>query len=858
MTVEVDITPDPFAITVFRVDTATPTATRTPIFNSTAHPLYFADRYIEWGSSTAASSRQYGLGERNAPLVLEKTDVGKPYALFATENPFDKDKPLYSAQPFMLSSEGDGSSAFNGLFVLTSNAADVVLYPESYELRLTGGIIDLFVFPGSGPEQVVQQFHAVVGTPLFPPLWSLGYHQCRYGFKNVAEVNYVLDQFDSEAFPVDVIWVDIDHMDGFRDFTFDNATFPQAEMLKLSERVREENQRLIYILDPIIKIDDNYDTYTSGVQDQIFLRDITGENLQRVKSWPIVSVLPDFTHPNSQSWWTRQVQQFYEMSPFDGLWLDMNEVTSFCDGRCVLDVAVEDALYEQGILFTCDCSEFLYEASTRDDPPYQPAKGQRQCRADRADVQGLDCGTISMEARYYGQEGYGPEDVEYNIHNLYAMQQTKATVEAVRQVIAPTARLRPFVLTRSGFPGSGRMALKWLGDNKSSFKDLRESVQGVLGFNMYGMPLVGADVCGFTGDTTPELCVRWTQFAAIAYPFFRNHNGIGWASQEPYVWGEPYTSYLREAIYLRYWLMPYLYSLFYRVHTNGGTVVKPLFFVAPNDMNALSTEEQVLLGDALLVTPVLYEGNETVRGYFPGIADWYNLVDGSLQSYMPGDGRFVNLDAPIDVIPLHVRSGSVLPLYRANNTVRTTEDLQAFGEYELVVALDLSAPTGTVMAVGELYADDGVTELDFSSGTLTSFSVVKNTDKGDFTLVSSSVTVGGRSSSLRNEANLITSIRIMGASAPPSMVTLNGESIPLTAISMDSTTGQVTIELSVLSSSSLNLRYVPKPAQEENDDGLTSAGVLGIVIGSVAVVGAAGAFAYSRQKVQKKDLLLPQ
>jgi alpha-glucosidase/alpha-D-xyloside xylohydrolase len=864
--VEVEVTEDPFAVTVFRVNppagvagvSCTPTdvgaefpginndwctdncfdgagvlsaacdpaqgvqlcvcaggsPTRTAIFDSTGHPLFFSDRYIEWGSASAASSSQYGLGERNSPLVLEKAEEGKAYTLFATENQFVPDWPLYSAHPFMLSSEGDASPDFNGLFALTSNAADIVLYPESYQLRLTGGMVDLFVFAGPGPEQVVQQFHTVVGAPFFPPLWSLGFHQCRYGFEDVGEVNFVLDQFESEAIPVDVIWVDIDYMNGFRDFTFDESTFSQTEMLQLSERVRAAEQRLVYILDPIIKIDEDYDTYTSGVEDNVFIRDYTGEDLQRVKSWPIVSVLPDFTHPNSTAWWTREVQKFFDMSPFDGLWLDMNEVTSFCDGRCVLDIDVENALYEQGTLYECTCSEFLYESSLRDDPPYQPAKGQRQCRAsnDREDVAGLDCGTISMESRYYGQNGYGEEDLEYNMHNLYGMQQTAATVEAVRQVISPEDHLRPFVLTRAAFPGSGRLAAKWLGDNKSEWQDLRESVQGVLGFNMYGMPHVGADVCGFGGDSTPELCVRWTQFAAVAYPFFRNHNGLGYASQEPYVWGEPFTSHLREAIQLRYWLMPYLYGLFYRVHTEGGAIVKPLFFAAPNDPYALSTEEQVLLGDALLVTPVLYKDAETVRGYFPNVADWYNLADGSLQlsksaSRTTGDERFVNLNAPLDVIPIHVRSGKVVPLYLANDAVKTTEDLQAFGEYELVVALDSSVPTDAVMAAGDLYADDGVTELEFSEGgALTSFSVVKNTSAGDFTLSSTTVSVGGHASASLDKSNSITSIRIMGACSP-SGVAVNDVSIPSSQISVNSETGQVTVEVSVVSTSAFVLKY---------------------------------------------------
>uniref|UniRef100_A0A673MD89 Glucosidase, alpha n=1 Tax=Sinocyclocheilus rhinocerous TaxID=307959 RepID=A0A673MD89_9TELE len=131
------------------------------------------------------------------------------------------------------------------------------------------------------------------------------------------------------------------------------------------------------------------------------------------------------------------------------------------------------------------------------------------------------------------------------------------------------------------------------------------SVPGVLLFGLYGVPLVGADVCGFGGDTSEELCVRWTQLGAF-YPFMRNHNDRP-NPQEPYVFSQQAQGAMRTAITLRYSLLPFLYTLFHHAHTSGSTVARPLFLEFPTDPNCQSIDRQLLWGSSLLISLVLEE-----------------------------------------------------------------------------------------------------------------------------------------------------------------------------------------------------------------------------------------------------------
>jgi alpha-glucosidase len=236
------------------------------------------------------------------------------------------------------------------------------------------------------------------------------------------------------------------------------------------------------------------------------------------------------------------------------------------------------------------------------------------------------------------------------VRNLYALGMAEATF----RVLSALGR-RPFILTRSGFPGIQRYAFAWTGDNASRFEDLALSIPMVLSLGLSGLPFAGADVGGFNEDATPELLTRWMWLGAL-YPFFRNHTALGTRRQEPYAFGEPWTGWMREALRFRYRLLPYLYALARQAHEDGLPLWRPLFAYFPQELEAYR-EDQFLLGEALMAAPVVRQG-EAVREVWIPPGTWQDFFTGEV---FAGPG-LVQVSAPFSRLPLFQKAGTALPL----------------------------------------------------------------------------------------------------------------------------------------------------------------------------------------------------
>jgi len=322
---------------------------------------------------------------------------------------------------------------------------------------------------------------------------------------------------------------------------------------------------------------------------------------------------------------------------------------------------------------------------------------------------------------------------------------------------------RCFVLSRSTFPGHGSHAGHWLGDNDSSFSDMYYSIPGILYMQMFGIPLVGADICGFSGNTTEELCGRWMALGAL-YPFARNHNVIGAISQEPYRW-DSVAQISRQFLALRYALLPYLYSLFVVANRSGGAQVwQPLFFQFPNDVNTYAIDSQFLIGGTILVTPPLEEGVTSVNGYFPQTFPntkqpvvWYNFFTGEVQS-VPQSG-FVTLSAPMGVLPMHLLGGTAILMQNPDLTTAATRK----NPFQLVCAVDYDGYCN-----GQVYQDDGISLPNHSNTTVLTFHGGSFANEG---------TLAGVPLQSDYPIPNLQAVSIWGVPKAPSTVTVNGQSV---------------------------------------------------------------------------------
>ena len=520
-------------------------------------------------------SHVFGIPERATAFSLKPTKelssnshtLHEPYRLYnldVFEYLHDHPFGLYGSIPFITAKKSGSTS---GAFWL--NAAEMYVdvwkggEGTSTQWVSESGVVDLFFFVGPEPKDVTRQYAAMTGTTQMPQLFSLGYHQCRWNYKDEEDVASVDRNFDLHGIPCDVIWLDIEHTDGKRYMTWDKAHFPTPE--KMQGALEEKGRKMVTIVDPHIKKDDSYPVFKEASGKGYFVKKKDGTDFDGW-CWPGSSMYLDMLDPEIRKWWaTLFVPQVYKGSTESlYIWNDMNEPSVFNGPEITMH---KDNLHHGGVEHreVHNIYGYLYHMATADGLVYRGQKSKAK-----------------------------PSD-------------------------------RAFVLSRAFFSGTQRVGPIWTGDNTADWDHLRVSIPMCLTLGVSGLTFSGADVGGFFGNPDTELLTRWYQLG-IFYPFFRAHAHIDTKRREPWVHGEETMSRIRSAIQLRYSLMPYLYTLFHQAHKDGTPVMRPIWYEFPNQEAAYSTQDAFLFGQALLVSPVLEPGAKSVRVSLPGDDLWYDLL----------------------------------------------------------------------------------------------------------------------------------------------------------------------------------------------------------------------------------------
>ncbi|XP_073049994.1 alpha-xylosidase 1 [Primulina eburnea] len=699
---------DPFTFSVKRKSNGQ------TLFNSTSeqadpyNPLVFKDQYLEISTKLPKNASLYGLGENTQPHGI-KLNPYDPYTLYTTDiSAINLNADLYGSHPVYMdlrNREGDASA--HAVLLLNSNGMDVFYTGDSLTYKVIGGVFDFYFFAGPSPLDVVDQYTAFIGRPAAMPYWAFGFHQCRWGYHNLSVVEDVVENYKNAKIPLDVIWNDDDHMDGHKDFTLNPTNYPRPKLLAFLEKIHAQGMKYIVIIDPGIGVNTSYGVYQRGIANDVFIKYEGKPYLAQV--WPGAVNFPDFLNPKTVEWWTDEIRRFHELVPVDGLWIDMNEVSNFCSGLCTLP---EGRICPNGTgpgwVCCLDCKNIT---KTRwDDPPY---------KINASGIQApVGYKTIATSASHYNGV------LEYDAHSIYGFSQAVATHKGLRELEGK----RPFILSRSTYVGSGHYTAHWTGDNKGTWEDLKYSISTMLNFGIFGVPMVGSDICGFYPAPTEELCNRWIELGAF-YPFSRDHANFYSPRQELYQW-ESVAISARNALGMRYKLLPYFYTLNYEAHTTGAPIARPLFFTFPIDTKLYGLSTQFLLGKSVMVSPVLEQNKTEVKVLFPP-GSWYNMFD-MAKVIVSKETHYLTLDAPLHVINVHVYQNTIIPMQQGgliSKQARTTP-------FTLIVTFPLGGSLGE--AKGELFLDDDERlEMKLGSGYSTYIDFYATVSKGSVKVWSS-------------------------------------------------------------------------------------------------------------------------
>jgi alpha-glucosidase len=618
---------------------------RHTLFAEAPQPLLREGPRFTLGATLTPAEHIYGLGDKPGPLDrrgMSFVDWNTDAFGFGSGS-----DPIYKSIPFFIVSGGAGG-AYGILLDNTWRSWFDFGHrtPDRLEMGSENGPIDYYVIAGPTLGDVTRRYADLTGHAPLPPRWALGYQQSRYSYMSEAEVRALADRLHAERIPTDVIWLDIDYQDRNRPFTVNTASFPHFG--QMVHDLDAGGIKTIAIVD--LHVADapgqGYAPYDSGAAADQFLHRADG-SVYVGPVWPGPSVFPEFTSAKTRSWWGTLFQTFVAQG-VAGFWNDMNEPA-------------------------------IFDTPTR---------------------------TMPEDVRHrIASDDFAPRTATHaEIHNVYGMQNTRATYEGLRS-LAPDERA--FVMTRATYAGGQRYAATWTGDNSATWDHLKLAISQTLNLGLSGFVWTGTDVGGFAGGPPPDLLTKWFEYSAFL-PVFRDHSAKGAPRAEPWVDGPEQLAIRRRYVEARYRLMPFLYALAEANARTGSPLARPVVYDYPGtDVNACDTTMSFTLGGSLLVAGAPRpEQKNSYEACLPA-GGWYDYWTGEAVKPVPSaDGPFATLTLmpALDMLPVFVRAGTILP--RAPLTQSTSERPDGPLQLDVYAGPDCH---------GEIYDDDGHT-MGFTHG----------------------------------------------------------------------------------------------------------------------------------------------
>ncbi len=638
----------------------------------------------------------YGLGEANRGLNKR----GYCYTSDCTDDPnhTEDKRSLYGAHNFIIVA---GKETFGLFFDYPSMITFDVGYTRTDTLRVSceSADLNLFVIDGDSPYDIVKQFRGIIGRSYIPPRYAFGFGQSRWGYKTKDDFRRVVDGHRENDVPLDMVYMDIDYMQSFKDFTLHEKNFP--DFPAFVQEMKDRNIRLIPIIDAGVKVEEGYEIYEEGVKNRYFCQREDGSDFVAAV-WPGDTHFPDVLNEDARRWFGDQYRILTDQG-IEGFWNDMNEPAIFYsqEGMAELKDVLRNFLENEnggGITAGEMANDRKREESDGAAEGQDVTNGADDDKKPAAVVSlwplmgkiGSLANSKADYRRFYHntKEGRVRHD---KVHNLFGYYMTRAAGEAFER-IDPDKRFLMF--SRSSYIGMHRYGGIWTGDNKSWWSHILLNLKMLPSLNMCGFLYTGADLGGFGADTTRDLLLRWLALGVFT-PLMRDHAAQGTREQECYQFEN--IEDFRHVIGVRYRLIPYLYSEYMKAALNNDVYFKPLAFVYPEDRMAVQVEDQMMLGNEIMIAPVYTQNAKGRYVYLPEEMKFVKFLPGGrIVEEVLGKGHHY-VEIALNEVPLFIRSGKCIPL--ADTA-------------EYVEALDTEHMTMLGFAGAEymLYEDDGVSK----------------------------------------------------------------------------------------------------------------------------------------------------